>query len=231
MQEKHIEDNRMAGWRLRGTGGLALALSAVILMAGGGAAWWSWTQLASTTDSSSTLDGTGKSPTTTETPDVNDGGVAIAPTIATPVTVYLLDTTDTGMELVPITLDAQVEADATEDPSTVLTATFDQLLNGDVMEEGSMAFSAIPANTALLDLSVNENGVYVDLSGEFEGGGGSASMIGRLTQVMYTATSLDAKQPVWLSVDGEPLELLGGEGLEISQPMTRADVDAGFPLN
>lgn len=232
MQEKHIEENRMGGWPLRGMGGLALALSAVILMAGGGAAWWSWTQLASTTnDSSPTLDGPGQSPTTAETPEVNDGGGAIAPTIATPVTVYLLDSTDTGMELVPITLDTQVEADATEDPTTVLTATFDQLLNGDVTEEGSMAFSAIPANTELLDLSVNENGVYVDLSGEFEVGGGSASMIGRLTQVMYTATSLDAEQSVWLSVDGEPLALLGGEGLEISQPMTRSDVDAGFPLN
>lgn len=233
MQDKHIEENRMGGWPLRGMGGLVLALSAVILMAGGGAAWWSWTQLASTTNDSSptNVEGNGQAPTSTETPsDVNDGGVAIAPTIATPVTVYFLDTTDTGMELVPITLDAQVEADATEDPAMVLTATFDQLLNGDVTEEGAKVFSAIPVDTELLDLSVNNDGVYVNLSDAFEGGGGSASMIGRLTQVMYTATSLDAEQPVWLAVEGEPLELLGGEGLEISQPMTRADVDAGFPL-
>ena len=55
-------------------------------------------------------------------------------------------------------------------------------------------------------------------------------MIGRLTQVVYTATSLDTEQSVWLSVDGEPLELLGGEGLEISQPMTREIVDTEFPL-
>ena len=134
------------------------------------------------------------------------------------------------MALVPITMDAQVDADTADEPTTILTAAFEQLLEEDVTEDGSMAFSAIPADTDLLALSIAEDGVHVDLSDAFEGGGGSASMIGRLTQVMYTATSLDAEQPVWLSVEGEPLELLGGEGLEISQPMTRADIDANFPL-
>jgi len=33
---------------------------------------------------------------------------------------------------------------------------------------------------------------------------------------------------VWLDVEGEPLTLLGGEGLIVSQPMTRSDVAAEF---
>ncbi|MEM9216957.1 MAG: GerMN domain-containing protein [Cyanobacteria bacterium P01_F01_bin.150] len=220
------ENQQLKGWSLRGTGGVVLALSAVILIAGGSTAWWSWKQLASPGDTTpAQLEGS--SPTDTEE---TDGSVAIAPTTTAPVTVYLLDTTEAGMELVPITVDAEVNAETAQEPTTILTAAFDQLLQGDVAEEGSLAFSALPTETELLALTVDADGVRVDLSGTFAEGGGSASMMGRLTQVIYTATSLDAEQPVWLSMDGQPLELLGGEGLEISQPMTRALVDESFPL-
>lgn len=234
-----MQDNRsLNGWSLRGMGGLVLALSAVILLAGGGAAWWSWKQLASDPDASTPaqVEGTDSS-TSPKEAEGSDGPVTIAPTLTTPVTLYLLDATETGMELVPITVDADVNAETAEEPTTILTAAFGQLLEGDVADvaetgagKENLAFSELPTDTELLALTVDEDGVHVDLSEPFTEGGGSASMMGRLTQVVYTATSLDAEQPVWLSVDGAPLELLGGEGLEIAQPMTRTMVDQDFPL-
>ncbi|MBE9223009.1 GerMN domain-containing protein [Cyanobacterium stanieri LEGE 03274] len=118
-----------------------------------------------------------------------------------------------NLEIIPRTTDLP-KAQTQEE---VLTNAFDTLLQGSDGED----FSAIPENTQLVNLDVKENGVYVDLSSEFTTGGGSASMIGRLGQVIYTASSLNPESPVWLSVNGEPLELLGGEGLEIEQPMTR----------
>ncbi|MEO0490877.1 MAG: GerMN domain-containing protein, partial [Cyanobacteria bacterium J06659_2] len=91
-------------------------------------------------------------------------------------------------------------------------------------------FSAIPEDTELLDLAVESDGVHVNLSSDFQFGGGSASMTGRLAQVIYTASSLEPTTAVWLSVDGEPLEVLGGEGLIIDQPMTRSQFEENFSL-
>ena len=79
-------------------------------------------------------------------------------------------------------------------------------------------------------MRVQPDGVYVDLSAEFEQGGGSAVMMGRLGQVVYTATSLEPSSAIWISVAGEPLEVLGGEGLIVDQPMTRELFDQNFPL-
>lgn len=108
-----------------------------------------------------------------------------------------------NLEITPRTTDLP-KAETQEE---VLTNAFNMLLQGSQTED----FSAIPEETQLLDLEVREDGVHVNLSFDYTTGGGSASMIGRLGQVIYTASSLEPNTPVWLSVDGEPLELWGGK--------------------
>jgi spore germination protein GerM len=109
----------------------------------------------------------------------------------------------------------------------MLEAAFENLLSKPQEQVGT---TAIPPGTKLLDLQVDNKGVHVNLSQEFTTGGGSASMTGRLAQVIYTATSLNSQDRVWINVEGKPLEYLGGEGLEIRQPMTRQDFEANFTL-
>ncbi|MEG4030170.1 MULTISPECIES: GerMN domain-containing protein [unclassified Microcoleus] len=112
-------------------------------------------------------------------------------------------------------------------PDAALQAAFNSLLAG---PKDATVSSEIPNGTKLRGLSVKNDGVYVDLSAEFTSGGGSNSMTGRLGQVIYTATSLQPNTKVWISVEGKPLELLGGEGLEVAQPSTRQSFDKNFPL-
>lgn len=195
--------------------GVIAAAAAVVLAAGGGTAWWTWNTLTSV-------------PTQTDTVPITPGDPVQEPVTQVPVAetdarMYLLEVTGTSFELVP----APIQVEAARDPEVVLTAAFSQLLT---TPNEDIGFSEIPAETTLRDLRVQPDGVYVDLSATFDQGGGSASMMGRLGQVVYTATSLDPDGVVWISVGGEPLEYLGGEGLIVDQPMTRDLFEQNFPL-
>jgi spore germination protein GerM len=91
------------------------------------------------------------------------------------------------------------------------------------------ASSTIPAQTRLLNLKQEGNAIYVDLSAEFAQGGGSSSMIYRVAQILYTATSLDPEAQVYLSIAGQPIDEahpLGGEGLVLPFPLTRQQLAA-----
>lgn len=134
--------------------------------------------------------------------------------IQTNVALYWVRDTGGNFELVPM----EVLVQDTQDSEVVLTTAFNRLLTGD---PESNTFSSIPPGTKLLNIAVKDDEVHLNLSREFTSGGGSASMISRVGQVVYTATSLQSNAKVWLYVEDEPLELLGGEGLEVPQPTTR----------
>ena len=123
----------------------------------------------------------------------------------------------------------KIPLDNLEDKSSEeqLSAAFQRLFEGPANADKT---NAIPEETKLNSLKMGSDGVRLDLSREFTTGGGSKSMQARLGQIVYTATSLNPKEAVWISVDGEPLEVLSGDGLEVSQPMTRKEFDDNFSL-
>ena len=63
----------------------------------------------------------------------------------------------------------------------------------------------------------------VDLGRVFESGGGATAVRIRLAQLVYTLTRVPGVRSVRLWLDGGPAEVFSGEGLDISQPLTRAD--------
>lgn len=109
----------------------------------------------------------------------------------------------------------------------ILEGAFQQLLAGPTENTET---TTIPKGTKLLGVKTANDGVHVNLSEEFESGGGSSSMMGRVGQVVYTATALDKNAKVYIEVNGKPLEILGGEGLELEQPLTRESFDKNYSL-
>jgi germination protein M len=83
--------------------------------------------------------------------------------------------------------------------------------------------TAVPASTLVLDVAIDDGLATVNLSREFESGGGSLSMFGRLAQVVYTVTQFPTVDEVQLELDGRPVTVFSGEGIEIDGPMARAD--------
>jgi hypothetical protein len=90
--------------------------------------------------------------------------------------------------------------------------------------------TAIPPQTRVLDVRVEGDDIFLNFSPEFTQGGGSTAMMSRIAQVLYTATSQNPGARVWISVEGRALEVLGGEGLILDQPLTRASFVPSFQL-
>jgi spore germination protein GerM len=81
--------------------------------------------------------------------------------------------------------------------------------------------SAVPDGTEVRSASLRNGVLRVDLTGSFVAGGGSASMRGRLEQLRWTLTQPSSVDAVELLVEGEPLQVLGGEGLMVEPTWRR----------
>ncbi|HXV56646.1 MAG TPA: GerMN domain-containing protein [Gaiellaceae bacterium] len=112
------------------------------------------------------------------------------------------------------------------EPSTprVGTAALEALLAGpNAVEEGNGLSTSVPEGTQLLGLTIEDGIASVDLTSEYESGGGTLSMQMRLAQVVFTLTQFPTVDGVTFSLDGEPIDVLGGEGIIIDHPLTRRD--------
>lgn len=104
------------------------------------------------------------------------------------------------------------------------TAALEALLAGpDDFEQGYGLSSAVPEDTQLLGLRVEDGIAHVDLTSEFESGGGTLSMQMRLAQIVYTLTQFPTVEGVLFSLDGEQVDVIGGEGIVVDQPLGRRD--------
>jgi spore germination protein GerM len=119
-----------------------------------------------------------------------------------------------------------------ETPNSLVNKSLKVLLSssGKPAQTGTFGkeVSTIPPTTKLISTKIKSNGIHIDLSKEFMEGGGSTSMQGRLAQILYTATERNTTARVWITIEGKKLETLGGEGIEVKQPLTRKSFQEDF---
>ena len=137
-----------------------------------------------------------------------------------------------GLEIVGdrISLASRVIYTKATSPEAALQDALIQLFS---QSSDSELITTIPLSTKLLGLRIEDQNIYIDLSEEFGFGGGSSSMIYRVAQVLYTATSINPEASVFLSIEGQPLNEdypLGGEGLLLDYPLNRQNLEQNLPL-
>jgi hypothetical protein len=114
-----------------------------------------------------------------------------------------------------------------EVPKTTATATaaVNELLAGPTAKEAGdrSVTSAVPDGSKLLGLTIKNGVATIDLSSEFESGGGSASTINRLGQVVYTLTQFSTVKSVVFQVEGRTVSVFGSEGITLDGPVGRGD--------
>lgn len=136
-------------------------------------------------------------------------------------TIYLIRSEEASFALAPVPrrLDNRGRDDFVE-------AAVAALVDGPTSSEASDGLAtALPEGTRVLSATRRRGTLTVDLSSEFAGGGGSASMRGRLEQVRWTLTRPGSVEAVTLRVEGDPLRVLGGEGLMVEERWVRPDDD------
>jgi spore germination protein GerM len=191
------------------------AITGIILAAGGGVAWWTKSNLEQTTKNVQPV------PSPIEQAET-DIPAPEAITQEKMVQICWLNPTGEKIELVSSSMTFKKSVK----PERVLQAAVETLLAQPPAD--AKYTTAIPPGTKLLSLAVDQTGIHLDLSQEFTSGGGSASMSSRLAQIIYTVSTTSDREPIWISVEGKPLENLGEEGIMISQPMTKEKFNQNF---
>lgn len=153
-----------------------------------------------------------------------------------PVPKTVASTTTTGSDTTPLPAAASLEVWFARGESLVsvqrtheatlrvATAAIGELLAGPTKAERASGLqSAIPAGTRLLGISIDRGVATIDLTSEYQSGGGSLSMQVRLGQVVYTLTQFPTVKRVSFRLDGTPVNVFSSEGIVLSHPVGRSD--------
>lgn len=101
-----------------------------------------------------------------------------------------------------------------------------ELIKGPNIVEKSMgAYSEIPKETKLLSIKQTKDKVIIDFSSDFQYGGGTDSVYSRMMQLIKTSVANVKNKDIYLYLDGQKIDMIGGEGIMISQPLTEKSLD------
>lgn len=112
------------------------------------------------------------------------------------------------------------------DGDSKLESAIGGLLKGpDSSEKKLGIFNEIPKGTRLLSIDQKGNDIIINLSSDFKYGGGTDSIYSRMRQLIKTALANAPHKNVYLYLDGKQVDVIGGEGIMVSQPLSESSLD------
>lgn len=85
-------------------------------------------------------------------------------------------------------------------------------------------YTEIPSGSEIINITEQPDRVVVNLNSSFVNGGGTDSLYKRLYQLIKTA-KLNSTVPVYLYIDGQRADVVGGEGIMLSQPLSNSSLE------
>lgn len=111
------------------------------------------------------------------------------------------------------------EYDPEIDGSKIKYAISSLILGPKQGEKTKGVYSEIPAGTEIIGVQERPDKVIINLSSQFEYGGGTDSVYKRLYQLIKTARK-NTEKPVYLYINGQQADVIGGDGIMITQPLS-----------
>lgn len=144
-----------------------------------------------------------------------DKGASVSGSKKPQVTIYFTKASDDlGVVLIPVLRE-------TSNDRTAYETALKELFLGPTLEEKDRLSLAteIPEGVRLISVKESNDSVNIDISSQFMKGGGSETIQVRFRQLRETALNLAKGRTVYLYIDGVKAKTIGGEGLEIPQPL------------
>ena len=85
-------------------------------------------------------------------------------------------------------------------------------------------YTEVPMDAKVINITEQSDKIIVNLNSAFVTGGGTESLYKRLYQLIKTA-KLNSNLPVYLYIDGQRADVVGGEGIMLSQPLSNSSLD------
>lgn len=99
------------------------------------------------------------------------------------------------------------------------------LIRGPKPEEKQRGvYTEIPSNSEVININEQPDQVVVNLNSAFVTGGGTESLYKRLYQLIKTV-KLNSSIPVYLYIDGQRADVVGGEGIMLTQPLSNSSLE------
>lgn len=85
-------------------------------------------------------------------------------------------------------------------------------------------YTEIPSDAQVINIKEQSDQIIVNLNSAFVNGGGADSLYKRLYQLIKTVRQ-NSDIPVYLYIDGQRADVIGGEGIMLTQPLSSSSLE------